>query len=409
MKLLRFISIVLTFLLCTIQLQGVQDFGAVRFVLFIIWFIVVSFSYSKIIVPVLLQRRFLSLYCFALFYFISSSFSIPLSTSFNRCIGFLSTTSPILMFELLKHWPRSRKIFFLLFISLVFLVNFYLAFQFVNVMNVSSLRYAHEFGEEFYVIMIAFNMCYAISLALPSICGLFYETKGRFLLRVLVLFVIISLFVFLFNAQFMTAILVATIGVFLEVIYRKKLNIIVTSFLCLIICVISFYIFLPFVIEQLRENRDYEVVTRRLMEINSVMLGKENQAEDMGARQDLNMMSVLTFIDNPIIGVNHRINPNIHVNEQGIGNHATWFDTLAKYGIFSIFMFFFIFSSLKKQKKEICSPVTMIMFIVLGFLNPLWLYPQIFSAFLFCPLLNCIMKKEQPQSCLVCPKQYKSL
>ena len=390
--LLKYFSIFLLFLLCAIQLQGGYDVGTSYLILFGIWMLFLIVFNPRNVRSVLLQRRFLSIYIFLIIYFLTSILYCPPLTGINRCVSFFSTISPIIMYELIKKESRGIRIAFLIFISLIFIADFFIAYQYLEITGAEKLRDAEDLGDEFYIMKFAFNLCYAISLIIPAFCGLFYELKGRVILRTLMVAILLGLFIFLLRAQFMTAILVALIGVFLEIVYRKGLSLIRSSIIVLLVGGASLYLILPFAIQQLRDNGEYQTVLIRLVEIESVLTGNISQASDFNERSNLTTKSFSTFIENPILGVNYKLDPKRHVSEQGIGNHAAWVDFLAKFGFCSIFIFYFLFVSSKRQKKEIGSPVPMIMFFFLGFFNPLFLFPQMCAAYLLNPLMYGLLK-----------------
>lgn len=392
--LLKYFSTSLIFLLCAIQLQGGYDLGTSYLLLFGIWlfFLVVFNPHS--VSSVLLQRRFIYIYIFLIIYFITSILYCPPITGINRCVSFFSTLSPIIMYELIKKESRGIRIAFILFISLIFIADFYIAYQYLEISGAEKLRDAEDLGNDFYIMKVSFNLCYAISLILPVFCGLFYEFKGRALLRTFMAAILLGLFLFLLRAQFVTAIIVALIGVFLEFIYRRRLNVFKSLIIILIVGGISLYLILPYAIQQLKDSGEYRTVLGKLVEIENVLSGNKGQASDINVRSNLSEMSFSTFMDNPVLGVNYKLDPTRHITEQGIGNHAEWVDLLAKFGLCSIFLFYFLFISLIKQKNEIGSPVPLIMFIFLGFFNPLFLFPQMFATFLFNPLMYGIIKRE---------------
>lgn len=392
MGVIQKISVFLSFLLCAIQLQGFRDLGVLRLIVFGIWllFIIIALGQKKS--KILGQQRFLALFVFVLFYFFSSFVIVPFNTSINRCVDFLCVASPVLMYELFKGGSRKLRLSFVLFTSFFFIANFILSYQFLDIANTDSFRDASEYGKDFYVIYVSFNMCYAISLATPAFWGVYKESSYNRVLKYFLLGVIVLLFLYLLRSQFMTAIIIAVIGVSLEIIYRRKMNFVGASIAFFVIVGVFLLVILPFTIKQFQNRGDYEVVTLRLIEINDVITGNNSQALDINTRNDLRSMSFTTFIENPVFGVNHRISANQHVIEQGVGNHAEWVDCLAKFGLFSLFFFFFVYDSLRRQRKDYYSPITMIMFILLGFLNPLWMFPQIFSTFLYIPLLNSLSK-----------------
>lgn len=386
------IAILLIFILCALQLQGVYDVETSYLILFGFWLLVLLIFCQKKSIPILSQRRYLLIYLFLAIYFITSIINSSLVTAINRCVVFFSILSPVLMYEFLKGKSHDIRLAFIFFISLTFAANFYLFYQFLEITNLKTLRDFNEYGADFYIMKTSFNTCYAVSLVMPALCGLLYQAKRRFV-KALIVAIILFLILFLLRAQFMTAILVAFIGITLEIIYRQKWDYYKSIFFSIVFCCFSLFVILPFVTEQLKDSDEYGVVTSKLTEINDVLSGKKRDADDINTRSSLNEMSLSTFLENPIIGVNYKLNDKRHSNDQGIGNHAAWVDFLARYGICSVFVFIFLFISLRKQRKEVSSPATMISFIILGFFNPLFLFPQMFVTFLFNPLLYGLMKK----------------
>ena len=339
--------------------------------------------------PVLRQRRFAVLYVFLIFYFLSSSFSVGAVSALNRVVAFMSVCSPILMYELLKRTKRSTRIRFVVILTIVLLFDVFLSFQYQRLLGVTTMRDASILGDQYYIVYIAFNISYSLALIAPACLEIIKKQNKRISGNkkyVIVLGFLMVLFsLFLVRAQFMTAIILALLGYTFVMFYKKK-----RLFRFLIgvgFAIVVFVLVLPSIIDLLGNKKKYYDISYRLEEIQSVLTGNEQNAVDIGSRQNLSMLSLETFIRNPIFGVNHRLVDDQHVIQQGVGNHASWPDSLALYGLFALLLFFFLFDSLKRQKNDMGSKLTMVLFIVLGFLNPLLFFPQLFSTFLYIPLL----------------------
>ena len=388
-SLLRNISIFLTFLLCVMLMQGWRSFGTNTLILFGVWLIVTILAYYGEIMPVLRQRRFAVLYVFLIFYFLSSFFSVGAVSALNRVVAFMSVCSPILMYELLKRTKRSTRIRFVVILTIVLLFDVFLSFQYQRLLGVTTMRDASILGDQYYIVYIAFNISYSLALIAPACLEIIKKQNKRNSgnkKNVIVLGFLMVLFsIFLVRAQFMTAIILALLGFVFVMFYKNK-----RLFRFLIGVGFAFVVFvlvLPSIIDFLDNNRKYNDISYRLGEIQSVISGNEQDAVDIGSRQNLSMLSLETFLRNPIFGVNHRLTDDQHVIQQGVGNHASWPDSLALYGLFALLLFYFLFDSLKRQKNDMGSTLTMVLFIVLGFFNPLLFFPQMFSVFLYIPLL----------------------
>lgn len=389
LSLLRNISLFLTFLFCVMSLQGLRSFGTNTLILFGVWLIVTILAYNGEMMPVLKQRRFAVLYMFLIFYFLSSAFSVGAISALNRVVAFMSVCSPILMYELLKRRKRSTRVWFVVILTGVLLFDVILSFQYQNLLGVTTMRDATIRGDQYYIVYIAFNISYSLAMIIPACLEIIKKRNKSFSGNkkyVIVLGFIMVLFsIFLVRAQFMTAIILALLGFVFVVFYKNKR---VFRFLIGVgFAFALFLLFLPSIIDLLNNNRKYYDISYRLEEIQSLLSGNEQDATDIGARQNLSMLSLETFFRNPIFGVNHQLTSDRHVIQQGVGNHAAWPDSLALYGIFALLLFYFLHDTLKRQKNDMGSKLTMVLFIVLGFLNPLLFFHQMFSAFLYIPLL----------------------
>lgn len=394
-SLLKGISTLLLFTVCVLYLQGAWGIGTIGLVIFVLWLAFTILAYGKQLTSILGQRRFFLLFLFLIFYFFSSLFSVGLTSSFNRIIAMANMLSPILMFEIMKNKKRSTRVCFIILISSILLYDVFLSFQFQETFGINDMRRGVELGEENHIMAIAFDICYAIALVIPAVVEIIKKTKNtpqrRFVALLLIMSVVIF-FVFLIRAQYATAIIIVLLGVAYAFFYDKKH--IFRFVLVSCILVFLFISVLPIIVGYMGQSGKQQEIASRFEEINHVAEGNRQYAGDINARQNLSLVSFETFFKHPIFGVNHKLDQDIHIGQQGIGNHSEWLDSLARYGLFAFLLLYFLFDSLRRQRHEIDSGLIMFLFIILGFLNPVLYYPQMVATFLYLPLLYQLLIKE---------------
>lgn len=387
-SLLKGISTLLLFIVCVLYLQGLRGIGTIGLVLFVLWLAFTVLAYGKKLASIFSQRRFILLFLFLFFYFFSSLFSVGLSSSFNRIVAIANLLSPILMYEIMKNKKRSTRVCFIVIISFVLLYDVFLSFRFQETYGIDDMRRGVEMGGDYHLMAIAFDICYAIALIIPAVVELIKKTKyspQRRYVTLLLLLSIIILFVFLIRAQFTIAIIIVFLGVAYAFFYDRKhvFRFVLVSG----ILVFLFISILPLIIDIMGQGGEHQEIAKRFEEINYFTEGNRQNAGDINSRQNLSFISIETFFKHPVFGVNHKIDPNIHVGQQGIGNHSEWFDSLARYGLFAFLLMYFLFDSLRRQRQETDSGLVMFLFIILGFLNPVIYYPQMVTTFLYLPIM----------------------
>lgn len=295
----------------------------------------------------------------------------------------------------MKNKKRSTRVCFIILISSILLYDVFLSFQFQETFGINDMRRGVELGEENHIMAIAFDICYAIALVIPAVVEIIKKTKNtpqrRFVALLLIMSVVIF-FVFLIRAQYATAIIIVLLGVAYAFFYDKKH--IFRFVLVSCILVFLFISVLPIIVGYMGQSGKQQEIASRFEEINHVAEGNRQYAGDINARQNLSLVSFETFFKHPIFGVNHKLDQDIHIGQQGIGNHSEWLDSLARYGLFAFLLLYFLFDSLRRQRHEIDSGLIMFLFIILGFLNPVLYYPQMVATFLYLPLLYQLLIKE---------------
>lgn len=396
MSVIQKLSAFLCLLLCVISLQGVWDFGHYDLIIFALWAVFTLIGYYPEIYKTIKDGRLLVLFIFIFFYFFSSSLSESISTSFNRCVAFLYVASPVIMYEVYRKNSKSFKLSFILVLSIIYFINIGLSFVFINSIGEYNMRQSAEiYGEEYHIVFLIFNICYSFSLILPSLVDIMRKQGRRLniLVTVLLLAVIVSMTFYLIRAQFMTAVLLAVTGSLIAFFQNKKFKLLPVA-IVLFIFVFSFLMIYPIVKDTWSSNSDYNDAVARLDEVYATITGEKGKSDDFDSRRELTITSLKTFVKNPLFGVNHKINSRVHVEQQGLGNHASWPDFLARYGAFAFLIFWFLLKSLRLQRARIKAYIPSLMIILLGFFNPLWFFPQMITTFLLIPFTYDVLIPE---------------
>lgn len=384
------LSILCTFALCILSLQGWYRVPQTMLMaLFVVWTCITFLGFPKEIGESLKKKRFIALYIFCIFRYLILLFNYSVVVSFNNILMLLYRLSPIILYEVLKNRNRKIRGLFILAIFITILSNIVTSYSYMSFVSADTMRNAREYGEEFFIVTVAFGLCSLLSILTPAV----FEVGRRALIQkklkkwqmVVYIGLLVVFFAYLLRAQYSTALFLAILGVLFSISYNKKriISFIVASFLFAVVSIKA----LPYIIESMETSEQYTQVTVRLNEVYDTLTGNEQNATDFNSRRNKSVMSLETFFENPIVGVGYKLDKDVHVKHQGIGNHAAWPDALAEFGLFALFLFYFLYDSLKRQSKTMDSALTIFLFIALGFLNPILYFPQIFAAFLFVPMI----------------------
>ena len=382
---------------CVLQFQGIWNLGNISLMVFLIWLFITLLAFRVVLSKVTKEKRFIAILLFTLFYFVSSISVESASVSFNRCIALLSVLSPALMYEVVRLQSDKFKRNFLVIIGAFLIWNIVESFSFLRSIGADNMRQSfREYGMDYYIVNRIFDLCYSIAIAIPCFIEIIKNVKLR---KPLLVFTICLLFLFLYYiliAQYTTAILVSLILGFVFLLSNRRKSIII-SIILLVFLSQLFIVFYPSFSSGLNNVDGFDELTYRLDEVYLVLTGQGEKAVDASSRSNLNLMSFHTFLSHPLFGVNHKIMGNQHVNFWGIGNHSTWLDSLARYGLFSFLLFIYIWDSLKKQRKELGILAPSFTLIILGFLNPILDFPEVCMTLLIIPLTYEFYKSKEKQ------------
>lgn len=374
------------------NLQGLASFGNTGLITFGLWVISAILAFGQELKEFASSRRFRCLLVFMLFYFLSSSLSDSIQTAVNSSVAFLCVMSPIVMYDILKDKGRRLKLFLVIFTVALWGVNIFHSYSFMEIIGADNLRGFNDFEDDprFYIIGIVFNMIYAFSILVPGLIEIFRKYRGKrgskLWLKIVLVGISVVCVIYLIRAQFMISMILAVVGAGTAFFYKGKKSIVTVA----IVLAAGAFLFVE-IYPQWRQAMDinkYRDTIFRLDEIYATLTGNSHEAEDMNYRQDLSSQSWETFFKNPLFGVNHKLVSNKHVIDQGVGNHAAWPDFLARYGLFAIFLFIFLWDSLKLQRHRTGAYFPTFIFLLLGLLNPLWYFPQLYGTFMMLPMMN---------------------
>ena len=333
------------------------------------------------------KKRYLYLWGFLTFYFLSSSIAVGIPVAINRVIALLELSSPILMFDIYKRSSKKLKTFTLLSfvaivvyntIDLISTMNYYGAVGLRNVINIGAGDYLRN----------AFNWAYSwifITMASIILFRTIYTQRGKkWLLLIALAFLLTGVFVVV-RSLFMIAILMMLTGCVLVFFYGKRRWFLKAS-VALIVGLIVFVTSYSVVITQIGSfENGGEFLTERTEEVYHTIIGNQGRAHDLNARNDLSLISISTFLKNPLFGINHEVSEFDSVQYTMVGDHSEWIDNLALYGVFSLLLLAFLIKSAKFGSLQ--STTIYIMYFITGLFNPIWYFPQNVVVFFFLPIL----------------------
>lgn len=344
---------------------------------------------SRQLKAILSRKYYIAFYIFLLYYFISSLLAFPIGTCINRVYTTIEVVSPFIMYELYANNDKKRKSVLLFVFIAVYVVNFYQMLTTINYSAIAGLR-QHE-DEEGYL-NTGFNFIYSLTLLLTLLVYVVRRNiqnkniNGPVFIAVIIW--LLSIVLIVFKSLYTTAIFLMGIGAVIAIFYgrkhwKRKLVIVGA------ICALMFVYVAPFLEKHLlASDPDYAIISYRIDEISSVLSGGDMDSEASGgARFNRTILSLKTFITHPLFGVNHQTANREIFDAVLIGNHAEWVDSLAEYGVFAFLLFYFLIKSGRMVSDGRGVTVVFILYIIIGFLNPVLYCVQNTICFFIIPMM----------------------
>lgn len=312
--------------------------------------------------------------------------------AFNRTIAFIELISPVFIFDIFFVYSNERTKRWIFFVfTIILIINMRLSYMMADFSGGVGLRLSttddlslrNSFANIYSLTILSSTLfLIIIKLFRKETCAKNKIIKIGFLM-VFIGFIA----VLVFRSYFMTAVILLLVGFIFALFYGKKYWILLgaLSSFVLIFLFLSSFDYLVNLSDQTREMSAQ--ITPKLYELRSVFTGEQHMADDFSSRQDLTYSSITTFLQYPLGGVLYMISEFEDSISLGVGNHAEWFDMLARYGLFSILLFYFLFQSFKDQKRCISFGLHYFLYLLLGFLNPVLSFYHLFVICVYIPLL----------------------
>jgi len=257
--------------------------------------------------------------------------------------------------------------------------------------NPDATRHWDDFNENSEQNIANYTFVYAVPIIISAIS--IFMLKYRGVVRYLSLALVIVGIIFLVNAQYTLAILIAIIGVLIQVFRHIKTTLYKALFILLILAVA---VFLPQLLELVIRIIPSEQVSIRLDEIHAFLTGQGASGYNLNSRLTLYGKAIVAFLKSPVWG-NRRLD---------FSGHATFLTVLADTGILGGIPFYALLTSICRHVKKQLGVhqtqfgVIIIMFCLMGLTNPIHAsLPLGFVAWFLAPLtIQLIFSKEEPHN-----------
>ena len=363
----------------------------IRWGLYGIWLGLALISSKKFVTTFVLQcwpLLLFHLYILFLSFFIEKDYLHV----YIKSISYLIMVYSILLYYFCSKYSRFQKVLVtFLFLDCVFLaINTYIQLQ-LNPLLVRYLATATETKERLLGTTVFYGVGnYGYFYALVSIIlllgFLFLNYNKRKLLVFLLIFTLTAL---LIKASFTIAILFT--GIFLTLLVILRYTTKYTFVFIVLLGVMTLLIFQGLFASMFSQLADVKGISAeisiRFDEIAQFFSGNDVSGTDLIIRQNLYAQSIDAFANNIMMGIS-LTDSNVY----SAGGHSAWLDLLARFGLFSLPFFAFLFKAYKYCKSivplnfKMFVKVYWLYFICLGFINTTF-YANIYTIwFLFLPV-----------------------
>lgn len=292
---------------------------------------------------------------------------------------------------------HKRLIFIALFA--VVIISIVVSLYYVSAVDIYAIRYYEERG---FTQVFDFNQLYSLPILFSVVfCFMIASFKAIDLKRKIfyIAFLVLSAWC-IFRSLYTFALLLMVFGVGVALfMYWEKKSKTKLFLICLfgVIALILVFLFAQPVSDFLYDlTEDWNWIVRaRVMSVVDEILGTSHSNWYTSERRDeLAGYSLATFKAHPLVGVGYS------GYEYGvIGCHQEWYDMLGVFGLFgtAFVIIVFVYSSIKIYRKittkidRACFLTALILFIVLGFLNPCICMPILLVVYVIAPNMSVLL------------------
>jgi len=237
----------------------------------------------------------------------------------------------------------------------------------------------------------SYGFIYGLVFVVVAILGLI--KAGLPVKRKIIFTSLVALFIYtIFSAAFMLALLILVTSVSLLLLNIKKNSHLLIAALVILMLLFALSPVVSSVLNYLGDTIEHQALSMRFHEL--AIMSRDFSVDgtlNAEGRRGLVMLSIRTFLSNPILGVGGFY--GFGASQHGIGGHAAFLDELAKYGIIGAGLLFvalysnarFIYRRLKNSKQKMAYYCSMTAFFILGLINTLLFVPIVFMAYFVVP------------------------
>ena len=292
----------------------------------------------------------------------------------------------LLLIRVLKTANKEQKHLMLGLLVVLYVIVLYNTFT-VIMENPDAIRHWEEFADMDDENIGNYYFVYSVPIVITGLSVCMARLKG--FRKLICLGMIAVLFVFLLFASYTLAILIAALGLVMQIFLSLKSPI--TKILFIVAAVIGIF-FVPDLLLFISENAPSGNVSIRFKELYSFFTAGDSSGYNLSGRLTLYKMSIEAFLNSPIIG-----NRNLTFD-----GHATCLTVLADTGIIGGIPFYYLLFSMNKRMKAFLGEnarnflPAFFCLLCMGFSNPIHnSLPLGFSVWFIVPLIiNTLINKE---------------
>lgn len=374
----------------------------IALVLFYLWLLSVLSVRPKTVFQILNHSHYAALSIFLLFLFLGFSYANGFFTTMKGIGAYIQVFSPIFMYEFYSKFLTKKT----LRILIILILGIYIYYSVITIkyleINPLAARDMVSYGvRDSLMIGGGFSLAYGFAILLPVLMYLTinYSKFREFIFinnlftRIILISVAILFLVVIFKSMFAISFLVMLFGcvyVLLRMNKVKKVNnirifgaVLLAVFIALSANqIVSFF-------NSYLGSANSVINSKLLVVLNLSEHSTMGDTGSLGVRIQLYLESLQIWLENPFFGIAYRYDfDTSKMIVAGLGNHSEWLDSLAKYGIFFIFFIIYIYKSKKVYKNIQGYKLALILFIIIGLLNPIHLFNIYFVVFFYAPLLD---------------------
>ncbi len=320
-------------------------------------------------------------------------FNAPIS----HALKFVSLAFVVTLSNVMQGLPNKKKLIVLKTAFLSIGLSAVISLYKVVFVNKYAIRYAQDMNISW---VVDFNQFYSICLLLCIMVFTMISLYNDYKIRKYLFFCLLLAGVVLLSL-ITTGMLLCVLGIVLGIIIRKytqsKTRFVLMAILAFgVLCLV--FLFRNSIsdwIYNVTESTNW-IVRGRLRSAVDMLLGTHHNNEyNYSRREELMGYSLSTFRDNPLCGVGYK-----GYGYGIIGCHQEWPDMLGVFGIVGMVIFVGLISIFVRHvKKSIVNKIdlqsfriALLLFIVLGFLNPCISMPTLCMVFIIAPNISIIFK-----------------